>query len=35
MAPLIAALVIALFAILVVASSVRIVRQARVGIVER
>jgi regulator of protease activity HflC (stomatin/prohibitin superfamily) len=35
MAPLIAALVIALFAILLVASSVRIVRQARVGIVER
>jgi len=35
MAPLIAAIVIALFAILVVASSVRIVRQARVGIVER
>src|SRR5919206_1267717 len=35
MAPLIAALVIALFAILVVASSVRIVRQAHVGIVER
>jgi regulator of protease activity HflC (stomatin/prohibitin superfamily) len=35
MAPLIAALVIALFAIILVASSVRIVRQARVGIVER
>jgi regulator of protease activity HflC (stomatin/prohibitin superfamily) len=35
MAPLIAAVVIALFAILIVASSVRIVRQARVGIVER
>ena len=35
MAPLIAALVIALFAILLVASSVRVIHQARVGIVER
>jgi regulator of protease activity HflC (stomatin/prohibitin superfamily) len=35
MAPLIAALVIALFAIILVASSVRVVHQARVGIVER
>jgi regulator of protease activity HflC (stomatin/prohibitin superfamily) len=35
MAPLIVALVLALFAVLVVASSIRIVRQARVGIVER
>ena len=35
MAPLIVALVLALFAIVVVASSVRIVRQARVGVVER
>jgi len=35
MAPLIVALVLAAFAILVVASSIRIVRQARVGVVER
>ena len=35
MAALIVALVVALFAIVVVAMSVRIVRQARVGIVER
>ena len=35
MAPLIVALVLAAFAILVVFSSVRIVRQARVGVVER
>ncbi|HEY0387126.1 MAG TPA: SPFH domain-containing protein [Gaiellales bacterium] len=35
MAALIVAIVLALFAVLVVASSVRIVRQARVGIVER
>jgi regulator of protease activity HflC (stomatin/prohibitin superfamily) len=35
MAPLIVALVLALFAVILVASSVRVVRQARVGIVER
>jgi regulator of protease activity HflC (stomatin/prohibitin superfamily) len=35
MAPLIVALVLAAFAILLVASSIRIVRQARVGVVER
>src|SRR5947199_63210 len=35
MAPLIVALVLAALAILVVASSIRIVRQARVGVVER
>ena len=35
MAPLIVALVLAVFAILIVASSIRIVRQARVGVVER
>jgi regulator of protease activity HflC (stomatin/prohibitin superfamily) len=35
MAPLIVALVLAAFAVLIVASSIRIVRQARVGVVER
>src|SRR5436190_19528286 len=35
MAPLIVALVLALFTVILVASSVRVVRQARVGIVER
>jgi regulator of protease activity HflC (stomatin/prohibitin superfamily) len=35
MAPLIVALVLAVFAIVIVASSIRIVRQARVGVVER